>query len=131
MPKGIHYGFNLLSQRKSRNSPGFLPCEWNMVNGGGIPTGHCGARRSALCESSIANGSFQCRSAFGSGGVSIGDDMQGTDVPVSTQTSSMPWPAMLLSLLVGGIFALTIGLWAYFGSAVFFEMVRSGLAACF
>ncbi len=31
----------------------------------------------------------------------------------------------------GALVAVTIGLWAYFGTAVFFEMVRTGLAACF
>jgi hypothetical protein len=27
--------------------------------------------------------------------------------------------------------ALSVGLWAYYGTAVFFEMVRAGWAACF
>jgi hypothetical protein len=39
-----------------------------------------------------------------------------------------------LLLLGGGVTALLAGtlvLWAYYGTAVFFEMVRSGWAACF
>lgn len=53
------------------------------------------------------------------------------NMPVSAQTSTIPWPALVLSLAAGVLMAATIGLWAYFGSAVFFEMVRAGLAACF
>jgi hypothetical protein len=34
--------------------------------------------------------------------------------------------AMLVALLVVG----AIGLWAHYGTAVFFEMVKSGIAAC-
>jgi len=52
-------------------------------------------------------------------------------MPISAPASTNPWPAVLLSLAGGGLLAVTIGLWAYFGSTVFFEMVRNGLAACF
>ncbi len=52
-------------------------------------------------------------------------------MPVSASVSSFPWPAVLLALACSALFAGTIGLWAYFGTAVFFEMVRTGLAACF
>ncbi len=50
---------------------------------------------------------------------------------VSAPSSTIPWPALVLSLAGGVLVAATIGLWAYFGSTVFFEMVRTGLAACF
>jgi hypothetical protein len=40
-------------------------------------------------------------------------------------------PALLLgavgAVLIGG----TLALWAYYGTAVFFEIVRAGVAACF
>ncbi len=39
-----------------------------------------------------------------------------------------------LLLLGGAIIALlagTLALWAYYGTAVFFEMVRAGWSACF
>lgn len=52
-------------------------------------------------------------------------------MPVSASISTIPWPALLLSLAGGALIAVTIGLWVYFGTAVFFEMVRTGLAACF
>jgi hypothetical protein len=52
-------------------------------------------------------------------------------MPVSASTSTIPWAALALSLAGGVLLAATLGLWAYFGSTVFFEMVRTGLAACF
>ena len=36
-----------------------------------------------------------------------------------------------LAVVAGGAVAATAVLWVYFGTAVFFEMVRAGWAACF
>lgn len=39
---------------------------------------------------------------------------------------------LILAALTGGVaLAATVGLWAYHGTAVFFEMVRAGWIACF
>ena len=46
-------------------------------------------------------------------------------------TASVSRPLMLIALFCGAMLAATLGLWAYYGTAVFFEMVRSGLVACF
>lgn len=40
-------------------------------------------------------------------------------------------PLLLAAGLVGVLLAATLTLWAHYGSAVFFEMIRAGLAACF
>jgi hypothetical protein len=40
-------------------------------------------------------------------------------------------PMVLVALVSGLIFAATLGLWAYYGTAVFLEMVRAGWVACF
>jgi hypothetical protein len=40
-------------------------------------------------------------------------------------------PLLLLAVLGGAIMAGTLGLWAYYGTAVFFEVVRTGWIACF
>ncbi len=40
-------------------------------------------------------------------------------------------PLVLLGLLGGALIAATLGLWVYYGTAVFFEMVRTGWVACF
>lgn len=49
----------------------------------------------------------------------------------SASIPATSWATLLASLLGGAVVAVTIGLWAYFGTAVFFEMVRTGFAACF
>jgi hypothetical protein len=54
-------------------------------------------------------------------------------MPASNSVAMLSRPILLAA--VGGAallaMALTIGLWAYYGTAVFFEMVRAGWAACF
>ena len=47
---------------------------------------------------------------------------------VSTARLSRP---LLLALGGGLIMAATLALWAYYGAAVFFEIVRTGWTACF
>jgi hypothetical protein len=37
-------------------------------------------------------------------------------------------PAMVL---LGLLFAVTLALWAHYGTAVFYEMILAGVAACF
>jgi hypothetical protein len=49
----------------------------------------------------------------------------------TVSTATVPWPALLAALLAGLLVASAIGLWAYFGTTVFFEMVRTGWMACF
>lgn len=56
---------------------------------------------------------------------------EGTGMPTIVSTSTVPWPLLLVSLLAGLLLALAGGLWAYFGTTVFFEMVRTGWIACF
>lgn len=47
-------------------------------------------------------------------------------------TSHHSRPLLLLFVGLGGaVLAATLSLWAYFGTAVFFEIVRAGWAACF
>jgi hypothetical protein len=48
-------------------------------------------------------------------------------VPLS---SSRP-RALLIALPLGLVLAATLGLWGYYGTAVFYEMILTGLAACF
>ena len=46
-------------------------------------------------------------------------------------TATISRPLLLTALLIGLLLAATLGLWAYYGTAVFFEMVRAGWLACF
>ena len=49
----------------------------------------------------------------------------------SAATLSRPILLVALASAVLLAMALTIGLWAYYGTTVFFEMVRAGWDACF
>jgi hypothetical protein len=51
--------------------------------------------------------------------------------PTAFTTASRSRPLLLLTVLGGAIMAGTVGLWAYYGTAVFFEIVRTGWIACF
>lgn len=46
-------------------------------------------------------------------------------------TASLSRSLLLLAVLGGAIMAGTLGLWAYYGTTVFFEIVRTGWVACF
>jgi ABC-type amino acid transport system permease subunit len=40
------------------------------------------------------------------------------------------WPLMAVAVVVGGLMAVAVALWLHYGTAVFFEIVRAGIAAC-
>lgn len=40
-------------------------------------------------------------------------------------------PLVLVGLTGGLLVAATVGLWVYYGTAVFFELIRTGWMACF
>ena len=40
-------------------------------------------------------------------------------------------PLALAAVVVVLLLGATLGLWAYYGTAIFFEMLRAGWAACF
>jgi hypothetical protein len=53
---------------------------------------------------------------------------------LSTQASALARsfrPTLILAVGLGVTAAATAVLWGYYGTAVFFEMVRSGWVACF
>jgi hypothetical protein len=52
-------------------------------------------------------------------------------MPAIASSSITSRPLVLVALLVGVMLAVTLVLWAYHGTAVFFEMVRTGWVACF
>lgn len=52
-------------------------------------------------------------------------------MPLTVSAVNAPWPLLIAALGCGLLFAASIGLWAYFGTTVFFEMVRTGWMACF
>ncbi len=52
-------------------------------------------------------------------------------MPAIVSNATLSRPLLLVALLGGAMLAATLGLWAYHGTAVFFEMVRAGWIACF
>lgn len=52
-------------------------------------------------------------------------------MPAVVSSSIGSRPLVLVALLLGAMLAATFGLWAYHGTAVFFEIVRAGWIACF
>jgi hypothetical protein len=49
---------------------------------------------------------------------------------VSAAPSSRPVLVMIAAVF-GVLLAATLALWAHYGTAVFYEMILAGLAACF
>jgi ABC-type amino acid transport system permease subunit len=41
------------------------------------------------------------------------------------------WPLIAAAVVIGGLMAVAVALWLHYGTAVFFEIVRAGIAACF
>jgi hypothetical protein len=52
-------------------------------------------------------------------------------MPATVSTTRLSRPLLALVFFCGLIVAATASLWAYYGTAVFLEVVRAGLAACF
>ncbi len=49
----------------------------------------------------------------------------------STSSPQSARAALIASAIAGLIVAATIALWVHYGTAVFYEMILSGIAACF
>jgi hypothetical protein len=52
-------------------------------------------------------------------------------MPAIVSAENVSRPLMLAALLGGAMVAATLGLWVFYGTTVFFEMVRTGWLACF
>jgi uncharacterized membrane protein len=52
-------------------------------------------------------------------------------MPATVSTAGVSRPLMLAGLLAGVAVLAALALWALYGTAMFFEMVRAGWAMCF
>jgi hypothetical protein len=53
-------------------------------------------------------------------------------MPAIVSTAVLSRPVLLIALAGGALLlAVTLALWAFYGTAVFFEMLRAGWVACF
>ena len=41
------------------------------------------------------------------------------------------WPIVAVAAGCGALIAATLALWVHYGTAVFFEIIAAGIAACF
>jgi hypothetical protein len=53
------------------------------------------------------------------------------EIASSLRPSERPLLLTAAAVVAGMLVAATSALWAYYGSAVFFDMIVAGLAACF
>jgi hypothetical protein len=53
-----------------------------------------------------------------------------SEIP-STASRQSSRAALIASAMAGLIVAATIALWAHYGTAVFYEMILTGIASCF
>jgi hypothetical protein len=49
---------------------------------------------------------------------------------ISATTPLLSRPLMLIAAILGIVLAATVVLWAHYGTAVFYEMIVAGIAAC-
>jgi len=54
-----------------------------------------------------------------------------TRTPAAASPLALTRPLLLLAGVAGVLGVAAIGLWAWYGTTVFFEILRAGLAACF
>ena len=77
----------------------------------------------------------QARPIVGGGGRTY---VIGCNRPEDRQCPTPPWlqtpgisrPLLILAAAGGLLFAGTVALWAHYGTAVFFETIAAGIAAC-
>jgi hypothetical protein len=71
--------------------------------------------------------------AGGSGRAYLTGDAGSLAMPEATveTPASAARPFVLVAAVAGVLIAGTLMLWAHYGSAVFFEMIAAGIAACF
>jgi hypothetical protein len=55
-----------------------------------------------------------------------------TDMPISQTLKTAPYsrPLLIAAGVLGVLCAATLALWAHYGTAVFYEMILAGMAAC-
>lgn len=52
-------------------------------------------------------------------------------MPALASPAATTRPLLLVGLVGGLLVAATVGMWAYYGTTVFFELIRAGWMACF
>jgi hypothetical protein len=69
--------------------------------------------------------------SVGAAGGSVAGEPELLLMPDTASTATSSRPLALLAGAGGIALAAAIALWAHYGTAVFFEMIAAGIAACF
>ena len=67
----------------------------------------------------------------GAGPISVAETRKEMSAAATSSKLSVSRPLVLGIAGAGILLALAVALWAHYGSAVFFEMIAAGIAACF
>ena len=54
-----------------------------------------------------------------------------SDIVPAAAPRRVIWPLVAAAVVVGGLMAVAAARWLHYGTAIFFETVRAGIAACF
>jgi hypothetical protein len=52
-------------------------------------------------------------------------------MPDTVASRPLSWPLLAAALVIALLLAVTVLLWAHYGTTVFFEVIRAGFTACF
>lgn len=63
--------------------------------------------------------------------LTVSGDLPMTRMPAAAPTPALTRPLMLLASVAGVLALAALALWAWYGTTVFFEILRAGFAACF
>ncbi len=58
-------------------------------------------------------------------------DNPAADTTANTEFAPRRSTVLVMGAVLGAVLAGTLALWAHYGTAVFFESIRAGFAACF
>jgi len=79
----------------------------------------------------VAAKPYSSRIALGAGRAYVKELELEAGMSAIVSNAPLSRPLLLVAVFGGALVAAALGLWAYFGTAVFFEMVRAGWLACF
>jgi hypothetical protein len=111
--QAIHPEFNLLSQRSAKNRSNYRLFAAKMVN-------------AAIGSAPQFIAFRRLRPYFTCPG-----DLPMTRTSATTPAPALTRPFLLLGAAGGALALVALALWGWYGTTVFFEMLRAGFAACF
>jgi hypothetical protein len=63
--------------------------------------------------------------------LTVSGDLPMTRTPAAAPSPALARPMLVLAAVAGVLMLAALALWGWYGTTVFFEMLRAGFAACF